>query len=121
VKDVQNAMMKEYTLAGIARTLNDNLQGFDIIATWKNHFLVVLPETPAQAVPHIALRLKNAVKSKLGVQLQIGAASLHNQAMTFERLINLAMDNANSDDVAAAPSSSNHNLKHKQHILTREV
>jgi len=121
VKDVQNAMMKEYTLAGIARTLNDNLQGFDIIATWKNHFLVVLPETPAQAVPHIALRLKNAVKSKLGVQLQIGAASLHNQAMTFERLINLAMENANSDDVALAPSSSNHNLKHKQHILTREV
>jgi GGDEF domain-containing protein len=121
VKDVQNAMLKEYTLAGIARTLNDNLQGFDIIATWKNHFLVVLPETSAQAVPHIALRLKNAVKSKLGVQLQIGAANLHDQAMTFERLINLAMDNANSDDVAAAPSSSNHNLKHKQHILTREV
>jgi hypothetical protein len=67
------------------------------------------------------LRLKNAVKSKLGVQLQIGAANLHDQAMTFERLINLAMENANSDDVALAPSSSNHNLKHKQHILTREV
>lgn len=119
VKEVQQAMMREYTLAGMARTLNDNLHGFDTIALRDNFFIVVLPETTSETVPHITQRLEKAIKEKLDIQVQIGTASFPDQAMTFERLIELAMANTNQrTDASISPKPS---LNHKQQIVTQEV
>lgn len=119
VQEVQKAMMKEYTLAGLARLLNDNLQGFDIIALWNDYFIIVLPETTADAIPSISQRLEKTIKEKLSIPVHIGAATFPDKAMTFERLVELAKTNA--DQQAETPILSGPKLNTEQPVLTREV
>ncbi len=115
VKEVQKGMMKEYTLAGLARILNDSLQGFDTIALSDNHFIAVLPETTSEEAPHIAQRLEKAIKEKMDVKVHIGTASFPDQAMTFESLVELALTNAEQHrpDIEFNPRQ---NLKHKPQL-----
>ncbi len=94
VKDVQKAMMKEFTLASIAKSLDESLLSFDTIALRDNYFIVTMPETSAQDISLIVQRLENAIKDKFGIVVQIGAASFPNEAVTFESLVELAINNA---------------------------
>jgi hypothetical protein len=94
VKEVQQAMMKEYTLAGIARILDENLLSFDIIALRDDHFVVALPETVPESTIRIAQRLQKAVEEKMGMPLYVGTASFPDEAMTFEALVERAIENA---------------------------
>lgn len=117
VEQVQQAMMKEYTLAGISRVLDENLQSFDTIALRDNCFIVVLPETATEQVPQIGQRLQTEIKEKTGVQVGIGAASFPKEAMTFESLIELAMANANQTEDPRVPNIKPHN----QQTITQEA
>lgn len=94
VKEVQQAMMREYIMAGIARILGENMHDFDTIAVRDNNFILVLPEISAEETAHIAQKLEDAVKEKMKVKLQVGTASFPNEAMTFESLVELALKNA---------------------------
>jgi len=94
VKEVQQAMMREYIMAGIARILAENMHDFDTIAVRDNNFILVLPEISAEETAHIAQKLEDAVKEKMKVKLQVGTASFPNEAMTFESLVELALKNA---------------------------
>lgn len=98
VKEVQAAMMREYVLARIARILRDNIYDLDTIALNDDHFVIVLPEIEADRVPAVAKRLEKAVKEKLDVQLNIGTASFPNEAVTFESLVELAVQNASQNE-----------------------
>jgi len=93
VKEVQQAMMREYTMAGIARILAENMHDFDTIAVRDNNFILVLPEISAEETAHIAQKLEDTVKEKMKVKLQVGTASFPNEAMTFESLVELALKN----------------------------
>lgn len=108
IEDVQKAMMKEFTLASIARTLNENLHGFDTIALRDNYFIIVLPETKADAVPHIAQRVTKTITEKTGADLQVGTAIFPDEAQTFERLIEMAMENSNHRTVTRFEPSAQH-------------
>jgi len=94
VKEVQQAMMREYTMAGIARILGENMHDFDTIAVRDNNFILVLPEISTEETAHIAQKLEDTVKEKMKVKLQVGIASFPNEAMTFESLVELALKNA---------------------------
>ncbi|MBI1878635.1 MAG: hypothetical protein HYR94_10485 [Chloroflexi bacterium] len=56
VKEVQQAMMREYVMAGIARILDKNIHDFDTIAVRDNNFILVLPEIPAEEATQITQR-----------------------------------------------------------------
>ena len=94
VKDVQKAMMKEFTLASIAESLDENLLSFDTIALRDNCFIITMPETSAQDIPTVVQRLESAIKEKFGIAVGIGAASFPNEAVTFEHLVELAIEKA---------------------------
>ena len=115
VKSIQQAMMKEYTLAAIARILDDNLQGFDTIALRDDNFIVMLPETLDGQALHIAQRLEKAIKDKMDISVKIGIASFPREAMTFESLVELAMANADRREEIGFL------IEHKQHSLTQEA
>jgi GGDEF domain-containing protein len=117
VEDVQQAMMKEYTLAGISRVLDDSLQSFDTIALRDNCFIVVLPETTLDQIPQIGQRLEMEIKDRTGIQVGIGAASFPKEAMTFESLIELAMANAKQTGQTRIPTRE----PHKQQPITQEA
>lgn len=104
VKEVQQAMMKEYVMAGIARILDNNMHDFDTIAVRDNHFILVLPEIPAEEAAHAAQKLADSVREQMKIKLQIGTATFPNEAMTFERLVELALENAQKPvEVPATP------------------
>jgi GGDEF domain-containing protein len=108
VKEVQQAMMREYVMAGIARILDDNMHDFDTIAVHNNHFVLVLPEIPAEEAAQIAQKLEDAVKEQMKIRLQVGTATFPNEAMTFERLVELAIEKAQkSSGVLSAPKQIN--------------
>lgn len=105
IKDVQQAMMRQYVLAGVARILNENRHDFDTIALRDNNFILVLPEISGEEADQIAQKLADAVKERLKIKLQVGTANFPKEAMTFESLVELALENAQRQPVAtfAAP------------------
>lgn len=91
VQEVQQAMMKQYVLSDVARTLCDELEDFNIIAQRNNHFLTLLPEVTPGKVTELIERLRKAVSEQVGVTLQIGTASFPEDAITFESLMEKAV------------------------------
>jgi GGDEF domain-containing protein len=92
-KDIQQAMIHEYVMAGVARTLDENMHDFDTIAVHNNHFILVLPELSNEEVKRLAAQLVDTVKDKMKVRLQAGTASFPDEAVTFENLVEAAMGN----------------------------
>jgi len=115
VVDVQKAMMKEFTLAGIGRTLDKNLLGFNTIALRDNYFIVTMPETKADEIPIIAQRLEKIIKEKMNVPLQVGTASFPDEAITFESLVELAVAHAEQQPKSQIIP------EHKQQAVAQEM
>jgi len=91
VQEAQQAMMKQYVLSGVSRTLCDELDHYNVIAKRNDHFLVLLPETTLAKLPELTRRLRKAVSEQVGVTLQIGTAALPDDALTFESLVEKAV------------------------------
>jgi hypothetical protein len=94
-KEAQQVMMKRYALAGVSKTLCEELQDSSFIAVQDDHFLVLMPEVTPDELPGVTERLRQMVSKRVGVNLRIGAASLPQDAITFESLINQAIRNMN--------------------------
>lgn len=94
VQEVQQTMMRHYVMAGISRILDDNMHDFDTIALRDNHFILVLPEIAPDEAACIATKLEDTVKEKMKIKLQVGTAVFPDEAMTFESLVELALENA---------------------------
>lgn len=93
VQEVQQTMMRQYVMAGISRILDDNMHDFDTIALRDNHFILVLPELAPDEADRIAHQLKDAIKEKMKINPQVGTAVFPDEAMTFESLVELALQN----------------------------
>jgi GGDEF domain-containing protein len=93
IKAVQQAMMKQYVLANVTRILDDDIDDFGTITLRDDCFILVLPEKTANEAHLIAQRLENAVQEKVSVEVETGTASLPNEAITFEALVELAVKN----------------------------
>jgi GGDEF domain-containing protein len=100
VQEAQQAMMKQYVLSGVSKTLCNELEDYDIIAKRNDHFLVLLPEATPDRLPDLIKQLRKAVSERVGVTLQIGTASLPENAITFEGLVEKA-----EEKMAAEPKS----------------
>jgi GGDEF domain-containing protein len=103
VQEVQQAMMKQYVLSGVARTLCEELGDYNIIAQRNHHFLALLPEVTPERFTDLIERLRKAVSEQVGVTLQIGTASFPDDAVTFESLVEKAfgeMDTALESEVS---------------------
>jgi len=94
-KEVQQVMMKRYALAGVSKTLCEELQDSSFIAVQDDHFLVLMPEVTPDELSGVTERLRQVVSKRVGVNLRIGAASLPQDAITFESLINQAIRDMN--------------------------
>jgi GGDEF domain-containing protein len=93
VQEVQQAMMKQYVLSGVARTLCAELEDYNIIAQRNDHFLALLPEVTSEQLTDLVGRVRKAVSEQVGgVTLQIGTASFPEDAVTFESLVEKAVE-----------------------------
>ena len=87
VQEAQQAMMKQYVLSGVSKTLCNELEDYNIIAKRNDHFLVLVPEVTPDKLPDLVKRMRKAVSEQVGVTLQVGTASLPENAVTFEALV----------------------------------
>jgi GGDEF domain-containing protein len=92
VQEVQQAMMKQYMLSGVSKILCDELADYNIIAQRNDHFLALLPEVTPEKLTDLIERLRGAVSERVGVALQIGVASFPEDAVTFESLVEKAVE-----------------------------
>lgn len=88
--EVQQAMMARYILSKVAQILDEELPNFDPVALRDNCFIAVLPEANAADAAETAQRLSAAIAAQTGLKLQAGTATLLDEAMTFEELIESA-------------------------------
>jgi GGDEF domain-containing protein len=100
VQETQMAMMKQYTLSDISKTLCKTFEDSDIIVKSNDHFLIVLPETRVENVPGLIERLRRQVSEEVGVNLKIGTASLPVDGFTYEGLIEKATGEMQTDQGA---------------------
>jgi len=91
VQEVQRAMMKQYVLSGVSKTLCDELADYNTIAQRNDHFLALLPEVTPEKLTDLIERLRRTVSERVGVTLQIGTASFPEDAVTFESLVEKAV------------------------------
>ena len=87
VKEAQQSIIKQFTLANVSKTLCEKLEDCDIVVQTNDHFLVVLPETKPDDLPGLIDRLRKQVAEQVGVELKIGTASLPQDGFTFEGLL----------------------------------
>lgn len=113
VQEVQQAMMKQYVLSGVARTLCDELEDYNIIAQRNHHFLALLPEVTPERLTDLIERLRKAVSEQVGVTLQIGTASFPEDAVTFESLVDKAVGEMDAEPKpGASPQPQRLTTKH---------
>jgi GGDEF domain-containing protein len=93
VKEVQQTMMRRYVLADVSKTLCDALEDYNIIARDNDHFLVLLPEVTSEEMAKLVDNLYQTVSKQVGVIPKIGTASYPNDAVTFDSLVEKAIEN----------------------------
>jgi GGDEF domain-containing protein len=89
VEEVHRATMKQYVFAALAKTLEDQLSPYSIIAQDGDKFLVLIPEARGEDLPRRATQLGELVQETLGLELRIGGASLP-EVETFDELVEAA-------------------------------
>jgi len=95
IQEVQEAMLEQFTISSMAQIIRKNTQGFDTIALQDDYFLIVLPEITDEKALGKAKQLTDAIKDDIGLTVQTGIANYPENASTFDRLVELAIENAN--------------------------
>ncbi len=91
VREAQQAMIKQYVLGGVSKTLVEELPDYNLVARRNDHLLVVLPEVAPEQLSGVVEQLRAAISRQVGVGLRVGTASLPEDATTFESLLAKAM------------------------------
>jgi len=92
VQDIQQTMMKRYVLSSVAETLCNELEDHNIIAHSGDRFWVLLPEVTAAELIDLVGSLQASISEQVGVASQIGTASFPEDAMTFDSLMERAVE-----------------------------
>jgi len=89
VEEVQQATMKQYVLASLAKVLEDQLGPYNVIAQDDDRFLVLLPEASKADIPRLIAQVRAQVQESMGLELRIGTATLP-EVETFDELVEKA-------------------------------
>lgn len=89
VEEVQQATMKQYVLAALAKILEDQLGPYSIIAQDGDRFLVLLPESSRADMSKLTTQVRAQVHEAMGLDLRIGTAALP-EVETFDELVETA-------------------------------
>jgi hypothetical protein len=101
LEDVKATIAMRFVQARLARLLSDELRDCDLIAQHGDGFAVLMPETPAGDAERIIDLLRSEARTRLGMDLRVGASSFPDRALTLGGLIDAATDNMNDQQILA--------------------
>jgi GGDEF domain-containing protein len=116
--EVQQAMMARYILSKVAQILDEELPNFDPVALRDNCFIAVLPEATAADAAETVQRLRSVIEAQTGLQMQCGTATLLDEAMTFEELIESARAKLTPSSVRSNGQTAPANLEEQATLIT---
>jgi hypothetical protein len=90
IRELENEIIQRYINARVGKIFVDRLHITDIVAQRDNHFIILLPHTGKEDTSKIVHRLQSNVRERLGINLNIGAATFPAEATTFEKLLETA-------------------------------
>jgi len=93
--EAQSALKKQLVLSSISKILCEKLEDCDIVVQEHDRFLVALPETTPDDLPFLVNRIQKQVTDQVGIDLQVGVASLPVDGFTLEGLIEKSAHNMN--------------------------
>lgn len=88
--DAQQRVIRQFTYTRVSQTLCEKLEDCDTVVQTNDHFLIVLPETKPEDLPLLTERIRKQITSEVGVEIQIGTASLPQDGFTLEGLVEKA-------------------------------
>lgn len=111
IRNIQHDLAYRFSLARIGQIIGDGVRQTDLIL--RDHtgrFIVVCPETDMDHSVVLADRLKEALESNAGVNVQWGGASFPEEALTFEDLLQKARERLTEPTVpqTAEPALDDH-------------
>jgi hypothetical protein len=102
VEEIQNNLSLRYAMGKISEVISMTARRPDLVIKQEqfDRFILLCPETSSSSSEILQQRVRESVKSSLGVSLSIGVASFPEDALTFEELLH----KASSKLVAPPPS-----------------
>lgn len=90
IQEAQREMIRKFVTARIANLIVGELKDSDVVVQRDDHFVALLPEASRENVQAIIERLEAAGREKLGLTFKIGVSTFPDEAVTFERLLEIA-------------------------------
>jgi hypothetical protein len=97
LEELKASIAMRFMQARLAKMLSEELRDCDLIAQHGNGFAVLMPETTAVDALRISDTLRAESKSRLGMDLKVGASSFPEGALTLGGLIDVATDSMVSE------------------------
>jgi GGDEF domain-containing protein len=89
VEEVQQATMKQYVLAALAKAIEDQLGPYSVIAQDGDKFLAMLPESSREDISRLTAQVRRQVQDSMGLEIRVGVATLPEED-TFDGLVEAA-------------------------------
>lgn len=93
---LQRDVLNRFSAARVGHVVNDQLRETDLILRDSNNrFILICPETEYEYSNKLAERISKTVAETVGTQVQWGAASFPDEALTFDDLLKKAVARIN--------------------------
>jgi GGDEF domain-containing protein len=108
IMENQKKISHRYLTSKLAEVIVRQVLRTDMVITkdWDGHFIIVCPENNAEGTSILAQRIREDVKTNLGVSIQYGIAAFPADALTLEELFQHAENNLAQDGQITQISAS---------------
>lgn len=106
LEDLKASIASRFIQARLAKLLSEELRDSDLIAQHGDGFAVLLPETAPEDAERIISVIRSEAQTRLGMDLNIGASSFPEGALTLGGLLDAATDNMATQRMPAGNQGS---------------
>lgn len=91
-KEINHTIARKYTLGKISEVLNATSRRPDLVIKQEgnDNFIIIAPETSGEKSSLLNDRVRDAIKSNLNINVEIGTATFPEDALTFDELLRKA-------------------------------
>lgn len=105
IQESQRITAQRMARAKVAETIGESLRDCDIVARYRDGFVILLPETDDHEAEAVTASIQQQLQDKMNVDLDIGIASFPHEEVTLTGLLSRAVENIEaSKDIAPQPA-----------------
>lgn len=98
IQESQRRTAQRIARAHVAELIDNSLRDCDLIARYRDGYVVLLPETTSEEADNVAELIRQSLQDKFTVDLEVGIASFPNEEITLTGLLSRAVANLHGKD-----------------------